>query len=146
MLIRIARAVAVILLSAAPALAWETRPGRVCELIHDGENAFVRVTYDPAIAQYAIEVRTVEPWPGGPIFAMRFDGPRGLTITTDRHIVSDGGQSLTVTDSGFDNVLNGLEFNHTATALLGDRAVPVSLDGAAPAVQEFRACAAGLNA
>ncbi|MBO6707236.1 MAG: hypothetical protein JJ912_14180, partial [Roseitalea sp.] len=78
--------------------------------------------------------------------AMRFDGPIGLTITTDRHIASDEGRSLTVTDSGFGNVLNGLEFNHTATALLGDRAVPVSLDGAAPAVQDFRACAAGLNA
>lgn len=137
------RAFGILLLTVVPAMAWEARSGRICELIHDGPNASVRVTYDPAIPEYTISITPQRPWPAGPIFAMRFDGPRGNTITTDRHILSDGGATLTVTDSGFGNVLNGLEFNHTATALLGDRAVAVPLDGASPAVRDFRACAAG---
>lgn len=137
------RVFAALLLTAAPALAWETRSGRICELIHDGQNASVRVTYDPSVPQYSIAISPEFPWSHGPVFAMRFDGPRGNTITTDRHVISGGGTTLTVTDSGFGNVLNGLEFNHTATALLGDRTVAVSLDGAAPAVRDFRACTMG---
>lgn len=135
------RVLTVLLLTTAPALAWDVKSGRICELVHDGENAFVRVTYDPAIPEYAIAITPLDPWRQGPTFAMRFDGPRGITITTDRHVISPDGTTLTVTDRGFGNVLNGLEFNQTATALLGDRAVAVSLDGAAPAVRDFRACA-----
>ena len=135
------RALAALVLMAAPAQAWEAGSGEVCELSHDGETASVRVTYDPAIRQYAIAISLDRPWSPAPLFAMRFDGPRSLTITTDRHVLSDGGTTLTVTDRGFGNVLNGLEFNLTATALLGTRAVAVSLEGAAPAVQAFRACA-----
>lgn len=140
------RALAVLLLTAAPALAWEARSGRVCELVHDGENASVRVTFDPAIPEYSIAITPERPWSHNPIFAMRFDGPRGNTISTDRHVISGGGATLTVTDSGFGNVLNGLEFNHTATALLSDRAVAVPLNGAGPAVRDFRACTSGLSA
>jgi hypothetical protein len=36
--------------------------------------------------------------------------------------------------------LNGLNFNQRAVAILGEFEVAVSLDGAAPAVEEFRAC------
>ena len=72
---------------------------------------------------------------------MRFDGPRGLTITTNRQTLTENGRTLTVTDRGFGNVLNGLEFNTTATALSDDVEVPFPLDGAASAVQAFRACA-----
>ena len=140
------RALAVLLLTSAPALAWEARSGRICELVHDGKTAFVRVTYDPAIPQYSIEITPEHPWMNGPVFAMRFDGPRGNVISTDRHVITGGGETLTVTDSGFGNVLNGLEFNHTATALLGDRAIAVPLEGAGPAVRDFRACASGLSA
>jgi hypothetical protein len=142
---RTLRALAIVLLTTAPALAWEARPGPICELVHDGENASVRVTYDPTIPEYAIAITPTRPWLQGPVFAMRFDGPRSNTITADRHAMSGDNATLTVTDSGFGNVLNGLEFNHTATALLCDRAVAVSLDGAAPAVRDFRACAEGLN-
>lgn len=139
------RALAILFLTAAPALAWEARPGPVCELVHDGKTAAVRVTYDPAIPEYAIAITPDRPWRKGPIFAMRFDGPRSNLITTGRHVISGGGATLTVTDKGFGNVLNGLEFNHTATALLGEQAVSVSLDGAGPAVRDFRACASALN-
>ncbi len=136
------RAFAVLLLTTAPALAWEARSGRICELVHHGDSASVRVTYDPAIPEYAIAITPDPPWAQGPFFAMRFDGPRSNTIATDRHVITGDGTTLTVTDSGFGNVLDGLEFNDTATALLGDRSVAVSLDGAGPAVRDFRACAA----
>ena len=139
------RAIVFLLLSAAPAMAWETRPGQICELVYDGETASVKVTYDPAIPEYAIAITPALPWSDAPVFAMRFDGPRGNMITTDRHIISEGGSTLTVTDRGFGNVLNGLEFNHTATALLGDQAISVPLEGAGPAVRDFRACASGLS-
>ncbi|WP_422037719.1 hypothetical protein [Roseibium sp.] len=145
MLDQILRAFVLLLLTTSSAFAWEARLGQICELIHDGNTASVRVTFDPAISEYAIAITPKGAWKQGPLFAMRFDGPRGLTITTDRHVLSGGGATLTVTDSGFGNVLNGLEFNHTATALLGDQSVAVPLAGAAPAVHEFRACAAGLN-
>jgi hypothetical protein len=130
-----------------PAAAWEARIGTVCELTHAEERGTVLVTYDPRISEYAITVvRAAGPWPEGPIFVIRFDGPRTLTIQTDRHTLSAGGRALTVTDRGFGNVLNGLEFNETATAYLGDVALPFGLTGsapAAPAVAEFRRCTEG---
>ena len=95
------RALAVLLLTATPAFAWEANSGRVCELTHEGEAARVRVTYDPAISEYAIAISPDRPWSPGPIFALRFDGPRGLTISTDRHVILGSGTTLTVTDQGF---------------------------------------------
>lgn len=139
------RALAVLLLTATPALAWEAKSGDVCALAHEAEAGQVRVTYDPTITEYAIAITLDRPWSPGPVFALRFDGPRNLTISTDRHMISGGGASLTVTDRGFGNVLDGLEFNDTATALLGDQAVVFVLDGAGPAVRAFRACAGGAS-
>ena len=136
------RTLAILLLTATPAVAWEATSGRVCELTHEDEVARVRVTYDPAIPEYAIAISPARPWLTAPVFAIRFDGPRSLTISTDRHVVDGAGTTLTVTDRGFGNVLNGLEFNNTATALLGDQAVAIGLDGAGPAVRAFRACTA----
>ena len=128
-----------ILLLATPAAAWEFSPSPICTLSHDTGTADVRVTYDARIPEYAIEItRRDAPWSPGPVFAIRFDGPRGLTISTDRHGLS--GQTLTVADSGFGNVLNGLEFNDSATALLADQSVTIPLTGAGPQVQKFRAC------
>jgi hypothetical protein len=137
----------VLLLAATAAPAWEARMGAVCELTHDEAGGDVRVTYDPAVPEYTITIRRAEgAWPEGPIFVIRFDGGRALTIQTDRHALSEGGTALTVTDRGFGNVLDGLQFNETATALLGDTALPFSLTGpepAAPAVEEFRRCTEG---
>jgi hypothetical protein len=45
-----------------------------------------------------------------------------------------------VTDSGFGNVLDGLQFNDTATAVTGAAELRIPLEGAAPAVEDFRAC------
>lgn len=139
------RALAILLLTTTPALAWQARSGAICELTHEGEAAQVRVTYDPAIPEYAIEITPDRPWAPGPVFSMHFDGPRDLTISTTRHVISGGGATLTVRDSGFGNVLDGLEFNDTAIALLGDQVVAIPLDDAAPAVREFRTCTMGAS-
>lgn len=139
------RALTILLLTTSPTLAWEARSGPVCELIHNGESASVHVTYNQAVREYSIAITPDRPWSQGPVFAMRFEGTLNTTITTNRHVISDGGETLTVTDSGFGNVLNGLEFNSTATALLGDQSVVVTLNGAAPAVRDFRACTSSLS-
>jgi len=135
------RFAALLVCLAGPAGAWEFTPLPVCTLSEDGPVPVV-VTYDPRQAEpYAITVTAGEPWPEAAIFALRFEGPRGLTISTPRHSLSDDGLSLTVTDRGFGNVLDGLEFNVAATALLGDAALRFSLDGAAGPVRAFRECA-----
>jgi len=129
----------------APAIAWEAKLGQVCELIHDEGAASVRLTFDPTIPEYTISITLNRAWSEAPIFAIRFDGPRGLTISTKDHALSANGTTLTVRDRGFDNVLNGIEFNETATALVGDQGVTVSLNGSAPAVQAFRVCSTGVG-
>jgi hypothetical protein len=130
-----------LLLVAGPAQAWEFTPAPVCTLTHATPEASVTVTWDPRQAEpYAIRIDRAEPWPGGPVFAIDYVGGRPLTISTSRHRLGDGGTSLTVTDGGFGNVLDGLEFNETATALLGEARVPFPLAGAAEPVRAFRAC------
>ncbi|MEL7090858.1 MAG: hypothetical protein AAFN94_03895 [Pseudomonadota bacterium] len=96
------------------------------------------VTYDHATALYAIAVTTATGWPDAPAFSIRFEGPQPNVISTRRHVVA--GNTLTVTDSGFGNVLDGLEFNLSATAFTETAAAAVSLNGAAEPVQAFRAC------
>ncbi|OJJ12194.1 hypothetical protein BKI51_11190 [Alphaproteobacteria bacterium AO1-B] len=140
-----ALSVLLLVLFTSTALAWEFRASRVCELLHKDETASVRVVFDSAVPEYFIAITPNRPWTPGPVFFMRFDGPFSNIIATDRHIITPGGGTLTVTDRGFGNVLDGLEFNVTATALLGDQAVQIPLDGAAPEVREFRACASGLG-
>lgn len=140
------RTLVVLLMTTSPTLAWQARMvDGVCELTHEDEAAQVRVTYDPAIPEYAIAITSDLGWSPSAIFAIRFDGPRGLMISTSRQVISDGGATLTVRDRGFGNVLDGLEFNDSATALLGDQAVAFALDGAEPAVRAFRACTTGVG-
>jgi hypothetical protein len=134
------RALTFILL-ASPAAAWEFTPTPVCTLSHATPDASVTITYDPRQPEpYAIRIARSAPWPEAPVFSIDYAGPRALAISTTRHRLSDGGTTVTVTDEGFGNVLDGLEFNTTATAILGDARVPVPLDGAAGPVQDFRAC------
>ena len=136
-----------LLLLASPLRAWDFTPVPICALTHDTGAAHLRVTHDPRIPEYAITLTLAQgAWPDAPIFAIRFDGPRGLTISTTRQVLSEGGAALTVTDRGFGNVLDGLQYNDTATALLGDRALPVPLAGAAGPVAAFRACTEALAA
>lgn len=126
---------------ASPAVAWEFTPVPVCTLSHATPDAAVTVTYDPRQPEpYAIRIDRAAPWPEAPVFAIDYAGPRALAISTTRHRLSEGGTAVTVTDEGFGNVLDGLEFNTTATALLGDARVAFPLEGAAEPVRAFRAC------
>lgn len=126
---------------ALPASAWEARfEGRLCVLSHVEEAADIRLTYDPGGPLYTISLTRAAPWPKAEIFGITFNGPFGLTISTNRHRLSDADRTLTVTDTGFGNVLSGLERNMSAVAFSGDVAVQFSLDGAAPEVAKFRAC------
>lgn len=128
-----------LLVVTTPAHAWEFTPSPICALFHSEGGTDVRVTYDHATALYAIAITSPSGWPASPAFSIRFDGSRPNTISTQTH--QSAGQTLTVTDSGFGNVLDGLEFNSTATAFTQTAAVTVTLDGAADPVRQFRACA-----
>ncbi len=135
------RALLALLLLATPAQAWDFTPTPVCTLFHDTPDLSIRVTYDPALPQpYAITLTRPKPWPATETFGLRFDGPAALSIGTSRHQLSADGRTLTVTDAGFGNVLDGLALNGTATAVAGDTLVPFDLGGARPAVEAFRAC------
>jgi hypothetical protein len=104
---------------ARPCLAGRCR-GRLCTLDHSGAEAEVRLTYDPSLPEYTIAIRVAEPWPEAAVFAMRFDGPQGNMISTGRHSLSGDGLTLSVSDRGFGNVLDGLEFNEVAWRPPGD--------------------------
>lgn len=129
-----------LLLSPPAALAWEFSATSICILEHSEDAADMRLTYDPTNGEYAITVTRDEPWPDGPVFSMRFDGRMPVFIQTDRHVTSEDGRSLTVTDRGFGNVLNGLQYNSFALSFLADEMAIVSLVGAAEEVAAFRAC------
>ncbi|WP_298850417.1 excinuclease ABC subunit B [uncultured Ruegeria sp.] len=136
------RIVLVSLILGTPATAWEATVGQICTLSHATDEAEIFLTYDPAKPLYTLSVtRKTESWTKTPWFAMRFEGPNPIEIATPNHILSDGESSLTVTDTGFGNVLNGLEYNLTAYAFTQDRLTEFPLDGAAPQVRVFRECA-----
>lgn len=139
------RTVLPFLLFATPAAAWEaSREGPVCLLTHQTDEARVVVSHDLREAlPYAIELTSNEGWRPGPVFAIRFDGPGRRTISTNRHEVA--GNTLRVTDRGFGNVLDGIALNHLAIAVTGDTALVIPLAGAAPEVEEFKACSANLG-
>lgn len=127
-------------LLASPAYAWEYTYGMPCILTHETADAAIELKYYPSEPLYSLTVRQNSPLPTSDVFAMRFDGPAGLTISTTRHSLSNDRREITVIDTGFGNVLNGLQFNTTATALLGDRAISFRLTGAADPVARFRLC------
>ena len=131
-------------LLAPAAHAWEAGiVDGLCVLDHQEAASSGRVSYDPAQALYSIALTRDAPWDGGTTFSIRFDGAAGQTISTTRHQVDLQGRRLMVEDTGFGNVLNGLALNDTATATLGAQTMTVSLAGAAPEVDAFRACTAG---
>ncbi|WP_137110341.1 excinuclease ABC subunit B [Rhodobacter sp. SY28-1] len=135
------RALLALALLATPAQAWDFTPTPICTILKDTPTLQIRVTYDPAQAQpYAITLTRPDPWPATDSFGLRFEGPMAMTIGTDRHQLSNDGRTLTVTDTGFGNVLDGLALNRIAAALAGDLLIPIDLTGARPAVEAFRAC------
>jgi hypothetical protein len=135
------RAFFAIALLATPAQAWDFTDTPICTILNDTPTLQVRVTYDPSLPEpYAIAFTRPDPWPQTDTFGLSFSGPAAMTIGTGRHQLSNGGRTLTVTDKGFGNVLDGLAYNGTAAALAGDLAVPFDLTGVRPAVEAFRAC------
>ncbi len=139
------RVLVFVLLSATPAAAWEaSREGPVCLLTQRTEEAEIIVSHDITKAvPYAIDLTVDGGWQDGPVFAIRFDGLGPRTITTDRHTLV--GDTLTVTDTGFGNVLDGIALNFVALATTGQTALVIPLEGAAPEVEAFKACAANLG-
>ncbi|MFY9209978.1 MAG: hypothetical protein WAO69_02520 [Aestuariivita sp.] len=135
------RLVLVLASLATPVTAWEFTPGLPCVLNHVEDGIAVELTHDPTQPLFTITLTRPTPWPEAEIFALSFQGGSDLTITTNRHELSDAGRSLTVTDRGFGNVLNGLILNDTATALIGGAAVPFSLTGADGPTRAFADCA-----
>ena len=128
-----------LLITALPASAWEFSPLPICTLDHVEDDLAVRVTYDPATELYAITLTRPQGWPADPTFSIRFDGGRPLTISTTRHDIDPA--TISVTDTGFGNVLNGLQFNTSATAFTATGSATFSLEGAANPVLKFRECA-----
>jgi hypothetical protein len=125
---------------AAPAAAWTFTPGLPCRLSHATPEVEVVLTYDPRGPLYTITLTRPEPWPEAPVFSLTYRGPFGRRIVTDRHQLSNGGRSLTVTDRGFGNVLEGLIQDNVFTAEAGDTMVSVPLAGAAGPTAAFAKC------
>lgn len=97
------------------------------------------ITYDPGATLYALRItHQSEDWAASTSFGMRFSGGVPITIGTSQHLID--GPRLTVSDRGFGNVLNGLEFNTTATAFTDTQSVDLSLKNVADPLQAFRAC------
>lgn len=137
---RIALALALI---ASPAAAWEFSPSPICTLTDTGPAGTITITYDAALPEYSLTITLPEgSWDDADRFAMTFSGNRPIAIQTDRHQRSPNGRSLGVRDSGFGNVLDGLEFNNRVTATAGDTTFDLVIDGIGPAMQAFRACPA----
>lgn len=131
---------AALLAPPAPAQAWEFTPGLPCLLTHRDGDLDIRLTYDPTQPKYTITLTRTQPWPDADVFGLRFDGPAPISIGTDRHERDATGRSVTVTDTGFGNVLDGLQFNAQATVTLGALSVSFPLGGAEAPVAAFRAC------
>lgn len=132
--------VALVLLGAQAASAWEFTPGTPCLLTHETDISSVELTFDPTGPLYSISLTQAAPFVDAPIFSMQFAGQQPISISTDRHQLSNEGRTVTVVDRGFGNVLNGLQFNHTATATLGTQVMSFNLADAADPVAAFRAC------
>ncbi|QJF50100.1 hypothetical protein [Roseobacter ponti] len=132
----------IFLMTASPAAAWEFTPGLPCVLRHASDTAAIELTYDPTQPLYTVTVSQSAPFDSAPLFSMSFEGDRPLQISTNRHMPSRDGLSVTVADRGFGNVLNGLQYNERVTATFGTADVSFSLAGAAPAVAAFRDCRA----
>ncbi|MCY4333955.1 MAG: hypothetical protein OXC60_04695 [Litoreibacter sp.] len=129
-----------LLLLPLQAHAWTFTPGLICRLSHDTNQARIELTYDPSKPLYSVTVSTPKPLPHENIFSMRFIGPAGRMISTPRHTFNADGTAVTAEDSGFGNVLDGLQHNQIAEAILGSTVIRFDLTDAAEPTAQFRAC------
>ncbi|MEL6913723.1 MAG: hypothetical protein AAFP13_04425 [Pseudomonadota bacterium] len=132
------RSFLLLLLAAGPAAAWDFTAGTPCTLTHAEPPLEVILTHDPAAPLYTITLRRSEPWPVGGIFSITFEG--GITISTNRHVLSEAGRALTVADRGFGNVIDGMVTSPRAIARLEGVEERFSLTGAAEPARALEAC------
>lgn len=124
-----------------PALAWEFSPDPICTLRHETENVQMVVTHDTSAGIYTLNVTAKGAvWQPSDTFGMQFTGGAQISIGTTRHRLTDDARTLSVSDTGFGNVLDGLEFNPVATAFTQTQSVSVRTDGIAAPMAAFRAC------
>lgn len=129
------------LLLVSPAHAWEFTETNMCTVNHTSPDVAVTLTYDPSTGLYDIAlVMQSTTWQDGQSFRILFEGANPIAIGTDRQMISDDRTTLNVSDSGFGNVLDGIQFNQTMTASLGPQSVTIPLDGASEPMAAFRLC------
>lgn len=128
----------------APAQAWTFSPLPICTMADTQDGLVIEVTFDPESEIYALNILRPGGWPDAPFLSLRFDqGPGNMMISTNRHVIE--GERLTVTDSGFGNVLRGFADFGRATLSLGDQTITFDTTDAARAVTSFRACPSAIS-
>lgn len=129
------------LLLGSPALAWDFSPDPICRISEKQDLVEINLTFDHASGVYAIAFTKLEaPWDQGQQFSIRFEGPRPKLIRTDRHVFSVDGYTLTARDTGFGNVLDGLQYNTLAALETGDERIFIQIHKSFPAMEAFRKC------
>ena len=97
------------LLCAQTALAWTFTPNPICTVNFENEEIDLELTYSHETEIYAIKLtKTDAPWADSDKFSMRFEGVRPNLISTQNHEFSADMRSITASDTGFGNVLDGL--------------------------------------
>lgn len=136
----IIRAAIISLALTSPATAWEFTAGQPCILTHQTQEVAVKLIYDPTKPLYMISLKQAVPFTRSTTFSIFFLGDLPSAINTNNHRLSVDGKTLTVTDSGFGNVLDGLQYNDKAVATMGDLSLEIPLTDAAGPVAAFRDC------
>ena len=108
-------------------------------LTHETAEVAIELTYDPTVPLYSISLTQPRGFAPSSVFAMQFNGPMPLGISTDQHQLRNRGRTLTVIYSGFSNILNGLQFNDIVTATLGMQRIEIPLLNATIQFAAFRA-------
>lgn len=140
-----AASAALLLAVSTPVSAWEFEPlskGKWrCALTHEAQGATWQVLYDPRAPEYALEITLDDAtWPSAPAFFLEFTGGAAARLSTNRQSISQDRRTLTVTDSGFSNVLSGLGANTAASAVFGNRLERADLYGIKEPLADFVAC------
>ena len=122
----------------SPALAWDFSTSPICTVINRGSDTSLKLTFDGEL--YVLRLSHLEGWQNAKVFAIRF-APNGPFIQTTRHQID--GQTLSVSDAGFGNVLKGLQNNQVAQVLLGETVRDIDLSGAYTPFENFKNCKPG---
>jgi len=115
--------------------AWEFTSTPLCKVTDSSSETDLKLTYDGSL--YTLELAHPDGWKNAEVFAIRF-APNGPFIQTTRQVIT--GNSLSVADAGFGNVLIGLQNNQVAQAILGDVVRTIDLTGASEPIEAFKRC------